>query len=163
MTVKVPPTGTRGAWWPNLPRGIALFLSNMNRGVFRRRHGMVIRGAPTLVLETVGAKSGEPRSAVLGYLPEGSNAWLIIASLSGAARNPAWLFNLAKDPHATVEFGDGRRARVAAQTLDGADLEAAWQRIAAEMPQYAGYVRKTDRAIPVLRLRSVSPGRLDPS
>ena len=157
MTVKVPPPGTHGGRWPKFPRPIALFMSRMNRGMFRRQHGMVIRGTPTLVLETIGAKSGEPRSAVLGYFADGPAAWLIVASLSGAARHPAWLFNLARDPRATVEFGDGRRVRVAAQTLEGAELEAAWRRIAEEAPRYGRYPTMTDRAIPIVRLRSVDP------
>ena len=155
MTVKVPPAGTHGGRWPKFPRPIAIFMSRMSRGMFRRRHGMVVGGTPTLVLETIGARSGEPRSAVLGYWPDGPRAWLIVASLAGAARHPAWLFNLAKDPQATVEFGDGRRVRVDAETLEGAELDAAWGRIAREAPQYARYPTKTDRAIPVLRLRSV--------
>ena len=77
----------------------------------------------------------------------------IIASTGGASWNPAWLHNLAKDPDATIEFGDGRRSPVRAESLDGADLEAAWKRIEAEATQYADYRTKTDREITVVRLR----------
>jgi deazaflavin-dependent oxidoreductase (nitroreductase family) len=110
-------------------------------------------GVDTLMLETVGAKSGELRQAVLGYLPEGDDAWLVIAALAGAARHPAWLHNLARQPDATVQFDDGRRVDVRAETLEGNDMAAAWARIGAEAPEFVAYRSQTDREIPVVRLR----------
>jgi deazaflavin-dependent oxidoreductase (nitroreductase family) len=74
----------------------------------------------------------------------------------GAARHPAWLYNLAGQPEATVQFGDGRRVDVRAETLDGPELEAAWRTIATDAPEYVKYRSKTDREIPVLRLRQRS-------
>ena len=155
MTVKVPPRGTHGVPFPRFPAPLARFFSRLQaRGFRRSRGGSTQGGVDAILLHTVGARSGEPRSALLGYLAEGNDSWLVIASLAGAARNPGWLYNLAKDPHATIEFGDARRIEVTAVTLDGADLEAAWARIAREAPEYAKYLAKTDRPIPVLRLRA---------
>jgi deazaflavin-dependent oxidoreductase (nitroreductase family) len=131
-------------------------MSRMQRGQFRRRHGGQSQGGlHALMLETVGARSGEPRSAMLGYVEEAPGSWLVVASLAGAARHPAWLYNLAREPRATIEFGDGRRVDIVAETLDGADLAAAWERLAIEAPEYGKYRSKTDRAIPVVRLVSV--------
>jgi deazaflavin-dependent oxidoreductase (nitroreductase family) len=90
---------------------------------------------------------------MLGYLEQSEDSWLVIASLVGAARHPGWLHNLAGQPEATIEFGDGRRVPVRAETLVGSDFEAAWQRIAVEAPEYVKYRSKTDREIPVIRLR----------
>jgi deazaflavin-dependent oxidoreductase (nitroreductase family) len=119
-----------------------------------RGHGAQTRGGvPALLLETVGAKSGQPRHALLGYVEEGPGSWLVIASLGGAARHPSWLYNLARQPEATIEFEDGRRVSVRAETLEGAQLEDAWSRIAREAPEYVKYRSSTDRVIPVLRLR----------
>jgi hypothetical protein len=56
---------------------------------FRRGRGRTSGGIDTLMLETVGVKSGERRRSVLGYLVEGDDAWLVIAALAGAARHPA--------------------------------------------------------------------------
>jgi deazaflavin-dependent oxidoreductase (nitroreductase family) len=132
------------------------FLASLgNRFMVRRfqRGGARTRGGvDTLMLETVGAKSGNPRRAVLGYLPEGDDAWLVIAALAGAARHPAWLHNLAADPEAVVQFADGRRVDVHADTLEGDDLAVAWERIANEAPEFVGYRTTTDREIPVVRL-----------
>ena len=111
-------------------------------------------GVSTLMLETVGARSGKPRRAVLGYLAEGDDSWLVIAALAGAARHPAWLHNLAAQPDAIVQFDDGRRIDVRSETLDGNDLVAAWQRIAKDAPEFIKYRSKTDREIPVVRLRT---------
>ena len=91
---------------------------------------------------------------MLGYLEESGVSWLVIASLAGTARNPAWMHNLAKHPEATIEFGDSRRVDVVAETLHGPQLEEAWRRITADAPEYVKYRSKTDREIPVVRLRA---------
>jgi len=150
MTVKVPSKGTRGAFFPK-------FLTRLTHGMSLRgyRSGRMreVGGVPMLLLETRGAKSGQLRHAPLGYFEEGPGAWLIIGSTAGASWNPAWVHNLAADPDATIEFGDGRRVAVRAETVEGADLDAAWTLIAARSTQYSGYRSKTDRQIPVIRLR----------
>jgi len=150
MTVKVPPKGTRGL---PIPRFMNRFANRMVVRQFRRGGVRSQGGVSALLLETVGAKSGKPRQAALGYLEEGPASWLVIASMAGAAYHPSWLYNLASQPEATIEFADGRRVPVRAETLDGTDLEGAWARIATEAPEYAKYRTKTDRDIPVLRLR----------
>jgi len=154
MRVRVPRSGTRGVPFPKFPGPLARLFSRLQRQGFRRRRGgRTGGGIHSLILETVGARSGETRYAMLGYLEESAGSWLIIASLAGTARNPAWLHNLAKQPQATVEFGDGRRVNVVAETLHGPELEAAWSRIAAEAPEYVKYRSKTDREISIVRLR----------
>jgi deazaflavin-dependent oxidoreductase (nitroreductase family) len=133
-------------------------MSRMQLAGFRRSGGgRTQSGIPGLVLHTVGAKSGEPRTALLGYLEDGPNAWLVVASLAGAARHPGWLYNLAKQPHATIELGDGRRIEVDAATLEGAALEAGWKRFEVDGPEYVKYLSKTDRALPIVRLAASEP------
>ena len=125
MTVKVPPRGTHGVPFPKFPSPLARLFSRLQaRGFRRSRGGHTQGGVDAILLHTVGARSGEPRTALLGYITEMPDSWLVIASLAGAARNPGWLHNLAHDPQATIEFGDGRRVEVRAETLEGADLEA---------------------------------------
>jgi deazaflavin-dependent oxidoreductase (nitroreductase family) len=155
MPVTPPPRGTRGVPFPRFPSWLATFFSRRQQASFRKRGGGRTQGGQhTLMLETVGARSGQPRIAMLGYVEESPTSWLVVASLAGAARHPAWLHNLAARPEATIEFGDGRRIAVRAETLDGPELEAAWQRIGAEAPEYVTYGSKTDREIPVVRLRA---------
>lgn len=109
-------------------------------------------GLHAFVLETTGAKSGKRRRAVLGYLEEDVDAWLVIGSMGGAPRNPAWVHNLAAHPEAVVVMAGGERVPVHAEQLTGEELDAAWGRIRVEAAEYIGYLSKTDRAIPVIRL-----------
>ena len=146
----MPRGGTHGL---RLPRFLARIGNRMVLRNFRRGHARTQGGIEALLLATVGAKSGRPRQAVLGFLPDGEDAWLVIASLAGTARNPAWLHNLAAQPEAAVQFDDGRRVQVRAETLEGPDLAAAWQRLERDAPEYPKYKTTTDREIAIVRLR----------
>lgn len=150
MTVTVPPGGTRGT---PFPRFMTRFANGMVLRQFRRRGVRTQGGLPTLLLETVGARSGELRQSALGYLEQEDGSWLVMASMAGAARHPAWLYNLARQAEATIEFRGGPRTPVVAETLAGPELEQAWARIARDAPEYVKYRSKTDREIPVVRLR----------
>jgi deazaflavin-dependent oxidoreductase (nitroreductase family) len=150
MSVKVPPTGT---WGVPFPRFLSRLGSGMSERMFRRGGARTQGGIEGLLLRTVGAKSGKPRNAILGYFPEGDDAWLVVASAAGASWHPSWLYNLAAHPDASVEFSDGRKVDVRAETLEGADLAAAWERLERDGPEYVKYLDKTDREIPILRLR----------
>ena len=52
-----------------------------------------------------------------------------------------------------AQFDNGRRIDIRAETLEGDDLVAAWERIANDAPEFMAYRSKTDREIPVVRLR----------
>ena len=159
MSVKVPPRGTRGAeGWPATPEQAIGWSREQQRQFRERGGGRTAGGLHTFLLETVGAKSGEPRVAMVGYIEEAPGSWIIIGSMSGEARHPAWVHNLAKQPRATVELGSGRRAVVTAATLSGDDLEAAWQLIEREAPEYVAYRAQTDRELPIIRLREDPTG-----
>jgi deazaflavin-dependent oxidoreductase (nitroreductase family) len=150
VTVKVPRGGTKGL---RLPRFLARLGNGMMLRSFRRGGARTQGGVETLMLETLGAKTGQVRQAILGFVPDGDDGWLVIASLAGAARNPAWLHNLAAQPEATVQFEDGRRIDVRAEMLEGPQLEAAWRRLEREAPEYPKYRTKTDREVAIVRLR----------
>ena len=109
-------------------------------------------GLHSFVLETIGARSGMVRHAVLGYLEEGNEAWLVIGSMGGAPKNPKWVANLAAHPDATVILADGTRIPVHAERLEGEEYDQAWERIAEEAPEYPVYRSRTTREIPIIRL-----------
>jgi deazaflavin-dependent oxidoreductase (nitroreductase family) len=79
----------------------------------------------------------------------------VVASLGGAAANPAWYHNLAAHPDQVRIEVNGRRHRVVAEQLDGERRQNAWQQIVASQPKYGGYQEKTDRILPVIRLSSI--------
>ena len=109
-------------------------------------------GFPLLILTTVGAKSGKEREQLLGGFPDGENAWLVVASNGGSSSHPGWFFNIAKNPDKVWAQVGNRRFRVKVDSLQGAEREAAFARVAAEAKNYADYPVKTDREIPVIRI-----------
>ena len=143
--------GTRGAQQPG-----GRFLSWLNKFMMsriRRTGKAPFMGFDALVLTTIGRKSNLERSTPLGWFPGKDGTWLIVASAAGARKNPAWYHNLAAHPDQVRIETAGRKVAVVAEQLQGAEREEAWRQIAAASPQFAKYQQKTDREIPVIRLR----------
>ena len=143
------PAGTRGGRQPRA--GLILRLINKNAASRFRRAGKML-GFNGLILTTVGAKTGAERISPVGWWPGPDGSWLIVAAANGAAQNPAWYHNIAAHPGDVQIEVDGRRIRVTAEQLHGAERAQAWQQIAAATPRFAQYQRKTDRELPVIRL-----------
>jgi deazaflavin-dependent oxidoreductase (nitroreductase family) len=126
----------------------------LNVGIFRLfGNRMRIQGLPLLLLTTVGARTGKQRQTTLTWFEDGEDARLIVASAAGSAKHPGWYFNLARNPDKVwIEVGK-RRIKVRPESLKGAERAEAWRRIVALAPGYGGYEEKTDREIPIVRLR----------
>ncbi len=157
MSVEVTPRGSRGFEPPRLPGPLMTAMIGLGLLAYRiLGDRMRVMGRPLLLLQTVGARSGQRRTAMLGWFPDTMDeSWLVVAAYAGAARHPAWFLNLAKNPdQAWIEVGK-RRLKVHPESLKGADRTEAWQRIVSLSPGYGSYQRKTDREIPIVRLRSV--------
>lgn len=121
------------------------------------RVGGYFEGARLLLLTTTGARSGAPHTTPVGYLPDGGERTLIIASAGGAPNHPAWFHNLVVNPLVKVEDGVFTyEAR--ATVLEGAERDRAFARAVEADPGWAGYQAKTTRVIPVVALRQVSGG-----
>src|SRR6266516_3887092 len=82
--------------------------SPIDRRLLRWTGGRVglFLGQPVGLLETVGARSGEPRTTPLLYR-EDDGRIVVIASKAGAARNPAWYQNLVSHPEVGFTGRDG--------------------------------------------------------
>ena len=79
------------------------------------RLGGPMANSRLILLTTIGARSGEPRTTVIGYRPLGVEL-VAIASDNGAPNDPKWYRNLLIHLTATVELGAERfqvRARTA--------------------------------------------------
>ncbi len=157
MSIDVTPTGTRGFEPPRLPRPLMTTALAVTRLITRALGDrMRVMGRPVLELETIGARTGQKRTAIVGWFPDtGDKSWLVIASYAGSARHPAWFLNLAKNPDAVWVRIGGRRWKVRPESLRSAERAEAWQRVASLAPGYAAYQQKTDREIPIVRLRAV--------
>jgi len=150
MTVELTPNGTRGTHMPQIPR----VMRPLRKPIFGLvNFFMRLRGTKLLNLTTVGDRSGREHTVALGVFPYKNNDWLVVASYAGAARHPAWYVNMAKNPDKVwADLGKGR-VKVEPESLKGAEREEAWRRIVSVAPGYGGYKEKTDREIPVIRLR----------
>jgi deazaflavin-dependent oxidoreductase (nitroreductase family) len=122
----------------------------MNR--IRRKGKMPGLGFDALVLTTIGRRSGLERQTPVGWFPGPDGSWLIVASANGAARNPAWYYNLAAHPDQVWIELPGHKVAVTAEQLHGTERDQAWQQITAAVPRFAGYQEATDRELPIIRL-----------
>ncbi|MDP9093806.1 MAG: nitroreductase family deazaflavin-dependent oxidoreductase [Actinomycetota bacterium] len=107
-------------------------------------------GAPTLLLRTIGAKSGQPRTTPLLYARQDEQL-LVIGSNFGQARHPAWSANLLAHPGAVVTMG-GKDIAVTARLLSAQERQGAIDSFIALSGVYAAYLQRTDRAIRVFAL-----------
>jgi deazaflavin-dependent oxidoreductase (nitroreductase family) len=114
----------------------------------------VMMGFPTVLLTTIGARTGREHTHVLGGFADGEDAWIVVASKGGASTHPHWFVNLAKHPDDVwLEVGN-RKIKARPTLLKGHEREVALAKIAAIAPRYGGYQKKTDREIPIIRLQA---------
>ncbi len=109
---------------------------------------------PTLLLTTIGRKSGEPRIMPLIYSETGGG-YVVIASKGGAQQHPAWYLNLLEQPEVEVQVkADKFRAR--ARMAVGAERATLWAQQQALAPIFDGYQQSADtREIPVVVLERI--------
>lgn len=113
--------------------------------------GHIWRGVPTLLLTTLGRSSGEQRMLPLIYGKDGDDH-IIVASKGGHADHPAWYLNLQASNAVSVQVAaDKFSAR--AELVEETDRARIWDMMAEIWPPYNEYQEKTDRQIPVVRLR----------
>ena len=120
---------------------------------FRANGGMVggrFANRPMMLLTTIGAKSGRPRTIPLVFTRDGDRI-VVIASKGGAPTNPAWFHNLIANPDVTVEIGT-ERFEARAIIPDRAERDRLFDAQAAIMPGFRDYQNKTERLIPVIVL-----------
>lgn len=110
----------------------------------------VFKGRPLLLLTTTGAKSGESRTTPLVYTKDGDKV-VVIASMGGAPKHPAWYLNLAANPGVTVELGT-EKFEASASPVEGAERDRLYAKQAEMMPAFTEYEQKTTRRIPVVVL-----------
>ncbi len=105
-------------------------------------------------LTTIGRRTGQQRTAILGYYEDGPN--LVTLAMNGwADGEPAWWLNLLANPDATVEIkGSGTRPvrGRAAEGEERARLWARWYDMGDDVDGYAT-LRSTETAVVVLEPR----------
>ena len=108
----------------------------------------------TMRLHTTGRRSGQRRTAILGYFEDGPN--LVTLAMNGwAAPEPAWWLNLQANPDASVELPD-RSTAVSGRAATGRERERLWARWQEHGDDVDGYaaLRPTETAVVVLEPRT---------
>lgn len=115
--------------------------------------GNTVRGAPIIVLTTLGARSGKLRKTPLMRV-EHNGEYAVLASFGGSPKHPVWYHNIVDAPLVMLQDGAVRKDYTPRQ-LKGAERETWWARAVEAWPAYAEYAQKTDREIPVFLLTPV--------
>jgi deazaflavin-dependent oxidoreductase (nitroreductase family) len=109
------------------------------------RVGGKLAGSPVLLLNTIGRKSGEPRTVPIVYLADGDRQ-IVIGSNAGHKNEPAWSLNLKANPEAEVEIGR-KRHPVRARIAEGDERAELWRRVNDQYSGFDDYEARTSRDI----------------
>src|SRR3546814_689678 len=107
----------------------------------------------SLLLTTIGAKSGQKRDITLFYAKSGDN-FVLAASLGGAPVHPAWYKNLVANPTAEIQVGLNHYV-VKARDAKGEERKAMLQLLVDQvMDRYNEYEEMTQghREMPIVVL-----------
>jgi deazaflavin-dependent oxidoreductase (nitroreductase family) len=138
--------------WPRVQRATGRLHARLYRITGGRFLPRWFAGAPVMVLETDGRRSGRKRSTPVLYLRDG-DALVVLAANAGADRTPAWWLNLREAGSGEVVVGR-HRMRVRPRLLSGTERDRVWPAYAEMYPQAAHYTRFTDRELPLIALES---------
>ncbi len=116
--------------------------------------GRFRKTAPVLLLTTTGRKTGKRRTTPLLYA-EDAGRYVVVASVGGAPKHPAWYLNLRESPEATIQVR-GRQLAVHAETAPPDERARLWAVVTRMYPGYDAYQAKTTREIPVVALTPVA-------
>ena len=105
-------------------------------------------GLPCILVTHTGKQTGGIRKIPLMRVEVDGN-YVLIGSMAGQPKNPAWVYNLRADPNVQIrdktEVFDMRIREVS----DEQERAQLWAAAVAAFPTYDDYQAKTDRKIPV--------------
>jgi deazaflavin-dependent oxidoreductase (nitroreductase family) len=105
--------------------------------------------APTLLLTTIGRKSGKEVTTPVNCLRDGDNCYLV-ASLAGYDTLPHWYLNLEKNPRVWIQAKD-KKVPATARRANREEKARLWPRLLKEaQPLWAYFQMFTQREFPVV-------------
>ncbi|MFI2473347.1 nitroreductase family deazaflavin-dependent oxidoreductase [Nocardia xishanensis] len=129
----------------------------VHQWVYENSGGLVghklLFGNPTLLLRTVGRKTGQERTSALTYGRDGE-VYLVTASNGGSPRTPGWLANVKATPECEIQVGRRRMKVVARATYpDDPDYARRWAIVdKVNKGRYSAYQKMTKRPIALVVL-----------
>ena len=148
---------------PILPPRILIRLAwAAHRAIYRFTGGRIGLREPkpdafgTMRMNTIGRRSGQRRSTIVGYFEDGPN--LVTLAMNGwAEAEPAWWLNLQAQPDTTVDLKGGTRS-VRARAAHGEERARLWARWHDFSDQYDAWasLRPRETAVVVLEPHSAA-------
>ena len=140
-----PPNGSEPTPTPRLPPSWFIHGAwRVHRALYKLSGGRFLwttsnkRGWGALRLTTVGRKSGQERSVIVGYLEDDSN--LVLLAMNGWDEgHPAWWLNLKAHPDALVRMADQPPRCVRALEVYGEERDRLWDSWRSVNADLAGY------------------------
>jgi len=114
------------------------------------REGTTLRdtGLPCIIVTHTGQKTGAIRKTPLMTVKDGG-AYVLVASMGGAPKNPVWVYNLRANSDVEIRDGADVFKMHAREVEDDAERERLWKLCVAAFPPYVEYQAKTSRKIPL--------------
>jgi len=106
-----------------------------------------------LILTTKGRKSGRILSNPVGYF-ERDGGYLIVASNSGAAKNPGWYHNIKSNPNDVMIQVKDTKMKVKPEIILGEPRKPLYEWIVSIAPNFGEYEKRTVREIPLVLLNT---------
>jgi deazaflavin-dependent oxidoreductase (nitroreductase family) len=111
---------------------------------------VAMAGEALLLMTSKGARTGQPRRAILNYSRDG-DFYVVAGTAGGSPTDPAWVSNVQASPEVEVEVGN-EVYRATARVADRADQARLWNQHVASFPRFAPYPEQTGRVIPMVRI-----------
>jgi deazaflavin-dependent oxidoreductase (nitroreductase family) len=127
-------------------------LSQAHRTILHVTGGRVLGsafGMPVVELQTMGRRSGLPRTTMLTTPVIDGERVVLVASKGGNDRDPDWYRNLLAHPEVELTIG-GQHRLMRARPASPDEKAELWPRVVGAYPGYAGYQRRTRRDIPLV-------------
>ncbi len=112
-------------------------------------------GLPTLLLTTIGRKSGEPRTTALVFLQDGDNV-VIVGSLAGYESHPAWYLNLQANWNCWIQL-DEKKSKAVGRDATAQEREALWPRLNKVFPAWGYFQSQAERPFPIVIISPTGP------
>jgi deazaflavin-dependent oxidoreductase (nitroreductase family) len=144
-----------GAWF------FARTMHQMDDALLRLSRGQatlpgVMAGLPVLTVTTIGARTGQRRSAPLLGVPAGEDI-AVIGTRFGQARTPGWYHNMRADPTVEVTYRN-RTVKAIAREAGDDERQAIWDRARKIYAGYEAYARRIkNRQIHIMILSAGEP------
>ena len=142
-------------------QSVQRFVLRVHQAIYELSGGFVghrLIGVPSLLLRTMGRRTGRVRTTALIYARDGAGYGLV-ASNHGLGRDPAWLLNIRADPTVEIQVGRRRERRLGRVVeKNDPDYGRLWQLVnEGNHHRYEGYQASSGRPIPLVVVSPAVP------